>query len=61
MNPSTQQNLKYTLSTQAVERMAPSADAIRLCEKLSEGKLSADAAVEIIKKKYGLTKGASRG
>lgn len=56
-----QQNMKYTLSTQAIERVTPSKDAVRLCEKLSDGKISANAAVETIKRKYGLTRGKSRG
>lgn len=55
-----QQNMKYTLSTQAIERITPSKDALRLCEKLSDGKLSANAAVDTIKQKYGLTRGNSR-
>lgn len=55
------QNLKYTLSTQAVERVTPSKDAVRLCERLSEGKVSANAAVDAIKQKYGLARGISRG
>jgi hypothetical protein len=55
-----QQNMKYTLSTQAIERVTPSKDALRLCEKLSDGKLSANAAVDAIKQKYGVTRGATR-
>jgi hypothetical protein len=55
-----QQNIQYTLSTQAIERVTPSKDALRLCEKLSDGKLSANAAVDAIKQKYGLTRGVSR-
>lgn len=57
---SAQQNMKYTLSTQAIERITPSKDALRLCEKLSDGKLSANAAVDAIKQKYGVTRGNSR-
>lgn len=55
-----QQKIKYTLSTQAIERITPSKDALRLCEQLSEGKLSANAAVDTIKQKYGLTRGNPR-
>ena len=54
-----QENIKYTLSTQAVERVIPSAETIRLCEKLSSGLISADSAVDIIKKKYGLIRSKS--
>ncbi len=53
-------NLKYTLSTQAIEKVTPSKDALSLCEKLSAGKVSANSAVEIIKQKYDLTRGVSR-
>ena len=60
MTSSTQQNIKYTLSTQAIEEVKPSKDAIRLCEKLSNGELSANAAVDTIKQKYGITRGNSR-
>ncbi len=54
------QNLKYTISTQAIERITPSKDALSLCEKLSAGKVSANSAVDAIKEKYGLTRGAAR-
>ncbi len=60
MTRTAQQSIKYTLSTQAIERVTPSKDALRLCEKVSEGKLSADVAVNTIKQMYGLTRGNSR-
>lgn len=55
------QKLQYTLSTQAIERVVPSKEAVRLCEKLSAGKLTANAAIDLIKAQYGLTRGISRG
>ncbi len=60
MNRTAQQDMKYTLSTQAIERVTPSKDALRLCEKISDGKLSANAAVDAIKQKHGVTRGSSR-
>ena len=55
------QNIKYTLSTGAIERIMPSKEAVRLCEELSKGKISADAAVAAIKEKYGLVGREKRG
>jgi hypothetical protein len=55
MTSLSEQNLKYTLSTQAIERIIPSKDAVRLCEHMSQGKLTANMAVELIKKKYGVS------
>lgn len=54
MTRSAQQRIKYILATQAIERLTPSKDALCLCEKVSDGELSADEAVDIIKQKYGL-------
>ena len=56
-----QRSIKYTLSTGAIERVAPSKEAVRLCEELSKGKVSADAAVAAIKEKYGLAGREARG
>lgn len=42
-------NVKHTLSTQAIEGITPSRQVIRLCKKLSDGTVTADAAVEAIK------------
>ncbi|NMA37379.1 MAG: hypothetical protein GX942_03625 [Papillibacter sp.] len=57
MSRETQQYMKYTLSTQAIERIIPSEEAILLCQKISDGKLNANTAVDKIKQKYGLTRG----
>lgn len=56
-----EQNIQYTLSTQAVEHIIPSKEALLLCEKLSEGKINANAAVDTIKLKYGVEGRSSRG
>lgn len=61
MSHEAQQNMKYTLSTQAIERIVPSEEAIILCQKISDGKLNANAAVDKIKQKYGLIRGKSCG
>ena len=55
------QNIKYTLSNGVIERVTPSKEAVRLCEELSKGKVSADAAVAAIKEKYGLLRREARG
>ena len=57
----TQQSIKYTLSTGAIERVTPSREAVRLCEELTKGKVNANAAVEAIKVKYGLVGREQRG
>lgn len=49
-----EQNVKYTISTGAIEKAIPSKDAIKLCERMSKGDLTANAAVDLLKKKYGL-------
>ncbi len=47
-------SVHYTLSTMAVEGIVPSMEAIALCQQMSEGTISADQAIEVIKQKYGL-------
>lgn len=54
MTKKAKSNIKYTLATHAAERMAPSREAITLCEKIADGRISGDAAVEQIKRHYGL-------
>lgn len=53
--------LEYIASTHAVERSTPSRDAMRLCKLLSDGKISADAAVETLLRSYGLKQVSSNG
>lgn len=54
MTPKAKESLKYTLATLAVEKVTPSRKAIRLCEKIAEGHISGDSAVEQIKRSYGI-------
>lgn len=61
MTQKSQRQLEYTVSTHAVERLAPSRDAMRLCEQISDGKINADAAVEKLLQMYGLRRGRSNG
>lgn len=50
----TAESVKYSVSTHAIEKLAPSREAIRICEKVADGRLSGDKAVEQIKRNYGL-------
>lgn len=54
MTPKGKESLKYTLATLAIEKVTPSRKAIRLCEEITEGRISADNAVEQIKRYYGI-------
>lgn len=54
------QSIEYTLSTQAIERAIPSKDAMRLCELMSQGEVAANAAVDLLKKKYGVSDRSGR-
>lgn len=54
MTQRAESNLKYTLATHAAEKMTPSSNAIRLCEQIADGKISADRAVEQIMRDYGI-------
>lgn len=61
MTQKSKRQLEYITSTHAVERLTPSHDAMRLCEQLSDGKISADAAVETLLRLYGLKRVSSNG
>jgi len=54
MTKKAQVNVRYTLATHAAERMTPSRRAISLCEKIANGHISGDMAVEQIKRHYGV-------
>ena len=54
MTKRAERNLRYTLATHAAERMAPSRKAISLCEKIADGHISGDMAIEEIKRHYGV-------
>lgn len=55
------QQIEYVLSTHAIERLFPSKEAVRLCERMSDGTLSAKEAVASVLKAYGLKQGADHG
>ncbi len=61
MTQKSKRQLAYTASTHAVECLALSQDAIRLCEQISDGTISADAAVETLLRLYGLKQVNSNG
>lgn len=44
--------IEYSLSTLAIEQLYPSKEALQLCEQMSDGKISTDAAVAQIINKY---------
>ena len=50
------QQLEYTLATHAIEKLVPSEEALRLCERMADGEISADAAVAFLLEQYGLVK-----
>ncbi|WP_312159656.1 hypothetical protein [Oscillibacter sp.] len=54
MTQKAKDSVKYSLATHAAEKMAPSHKAVRLCEKIAEGRISGDSAVEQIKRSYGI-------
>lgn len=54
MTKPAQTAIQYTLATHAAEGMTPSKQAVRLCEKIADVRMSADRAVEEIKARYGL-------
>ena len=47
-------NVEYTVATHAAEKMNLSREAVSLCEKIADGRISGDAAVEQIKRLYGV-------
>ena len=54
MMPKAQKNLEYTLATHALEGLRPSDHAVLLCERMAEGELTADEAVDAILKYYNI-------
>lgn len=61
MTQKSRKQLEYTTATHAVEHLTPSRDAMRLCEQISDGKISADTAVETLLRLYGLKRVSSNG
>ncbi|NMA25281.1 MAG: antitoxin VbhA family protein [Clostridiales bacterium] len=54
MTHKAKESVKYSLATHAAEKMTPSRKAVRLCEKIAEGRITGDSAVEQIKRSYGI-------
>ena len=52
MTQARKKRLEYSVSTHTIEKLFPSEDALRLCEKVSEGVLNTNDAVASILKKY---------
>ena len=61
MTQKSKKQIEYTLSTHAIERLTPSREAIRLCEQLSDGKINAEQAVDLLLRQYGLKRVARNG
>jgi len=60
MTNQSESNLKYAISSHAIENMAPSKRAVLLCRQNASGKIAADRAVEEILRDYGIQKGTTR-
>lgn len=56
-----EKQLEYTLATHAVEQLVPSEEALRLCEQMADGAVTADAAVSSVLERYGLVRGGRNG
>lgn len=54
MTERTKRNIDYTLGTFAVEGLRPSKDAIRLCERMGDGKITLQEAIREIERKHGV-------
>ena len=50
MTSKARKNLEYTLATHEIEGLCPSDYAISLCERMAEGEITADEAVNAILK-----------
>ena len=53
MTPTAEKQLSYNISTHAIERLAPSKQALDCCRQIAEGKTGADQAVQQVLKGYG--------
>ena len=61
MTQKSRKQMEYAVSTIAIEKLFPSEEALRLCERVSSGTLSADDAVSSILKRYGLEQVPAHG
>ena len=56
MTKKAENQIKYTLSTMAIEHIAPSSEALHLCEALAENRITPDEALNSVLERYGLRK-----
>ena len=61
MTQKSRKQIDYALSTQAIENLFPSKEALRICEKVSNGQISTDEAVASLLKQYGLRQISAHG
>ena len=61
MTKKSEKQIEYTLATHAIEKLTPSYEALRLCEQMADGKVSADLAVSIILQQYGIERVLTNG
>ncbi len=54
MTQKAKDHVQYSIATHTAEKMAPSREAIHLCEKITNGQISGNEAVEPIKRSYGI-------
>lgn len=54
MTDKAKSNIRYTITTHALEKMTPSKEAVRLCERIAAGQISTDQAVNEIVRNYRL-------
>lgn len=54
MTQKSRKQMDYALSTQAIENLFPSKEALLLCEQVSSGRISTDEAVASLLQQYGL-------
>ncbi|HIR57244.1 MAG TPA: antitoxin VbhA family protein [Candidatus Gallacutalibacter pullicola] len=56
MTQKNRKQIEYAVSTQALEKLIPSKEALRLCEQISDGEISANDAVSFILKQHSFQK-----
>ena len=54
-------NVEYTIATHAAEKMLLNRETIALCERIAAGRISGDAAVAEILRRYGFESRQSHG
>lgn len=61
MPQKSKRQFEYTTATHGIERLTPSRDALRLCEQVSDGEITADTAVEMLLQFYRLKRAETNG